>query len=190
MADEDTYSTFKLEEVEPRHGIQWFRGQVPNGLSGVVAGTYGDSTHVSRVTVDALGIVRFAENVAIQFPDNAGTNGQNGQNGTNGLAGVDLDPANIPLAGNSAVFTHGLGAVPTFYQLFLLCTVDQGTFVVDDQVDFASIHDEALGVSCNATTITVTRRSTAANITLTEQAGGVSLSIDPARWIIIGFAAL
>lgn len=38
-------------------------GDLPN--SGVTAGTYGDATHVSQVTVDAQGLITSASNVAI-----------------------------------------------------------------------------------------------------------------------------
>lgn len=40
--------------------------------SGVSAGTYGDATHVSQVTVDAKGRVTTAANIAITFPPDTG----------------------------------------------------------------------------------------------------------------------
>lgn len=42
---------------------------IGHSLSGATAGEYGDSTHVSKVTVDAAGHVTAAESVAIAFPD-------------------------------------------------------------------------------------------------------------------------
>lgn len=42
---------------------------IGHNLSGVTTGTYGDSTHVSKVVVDEAGHVTSAEQVAITFPE-------------------------------------------------------------------------------------------------------------------------
>lgn len=42
---------------------------IGHSLSGATAGTYGDSTHVAKVAVDAAGHVTSAEQVAIAFPE-------------------------------------------------------------------------------------------------------------------------
>lgn len=42
---------------------------IGHSLSGAIAGTYGDSTHVAKVAVDAAGHVTSAEQVAIDFPE-------------------------------------------------------------------------------------------------------------------------
>lgn len=111
--DEQGFSTFKMQEVEPRHGLQWFKGQVPNGLSGVTAGAYGDATHVGRFVVNQLGIIVAAANVPIGFPvaeDTAA--GTTTTLSISEYATPDADQVSLAAGDNYIVYPHGLAGVP------------------------------------------------------------------------------
>lgn len=135
MAEDPTFTTFKLEEKEPRHGLQWFRGQVPNGLSGVVAGTYGDSTHVGRFTVNALGIITQAANIDIGSPVSSNpTAGTTINIGIEEYATPDADQVLLAPGDNYVVYPHGLSGVPHSVRWVIIPTQDIAGYLAGDEI--------------------------------------------------------
>ena len=75
-ADTTIAATTKTDTFSVASGNKWVdvgsngkQINIGHSLSGVTAGTYGDSTHVAKVAVDAAGHVTSAEQVAIAFPE-------------------------------------------------------------------------------------------------------------------------
>jgi hypothetical protein len=110
------------------YGFNQLSGQIDPTLqlpdSGVTAGTYGDSTHVAAVTVDAKGRVTAASSVAISGGAGSGTvnSGTSGQFATYPSTGTavsghtlvsgDIPTLNQSTTGNAATAT-ALAATPT-----------------------------------------------------------------------------
>ena len=142
-----------MEEVEPRHGLQWFRGQVPNGLSGVLAGTYGDSLNVGQFTVNALGIITFAQNVPIGFPAQSdASSGTTINIGIKEYATPDADQVTIALALNNISYNHGLGGVPHSVRWVAIPQADIGGYVAGEEIpletfEFNGLSGGHLGVA-------------------------------------------
>lgn len=75
-ADTTIAATTKTDTFSVASGNKWVdvgsngkQINIGHSLSGATAGTYGDSTHVAKVAVDAAGHVTSAEQVAIAFPE-------------------------------------------------------------------------------------------------------------------------
>lgn len=75
-ADTTVAATAKTDTFVLATGNKWVdvnangkQINIGHSLSGATAGNYGDSTHATKVTVDAAGHVTSAESVAIAFPD-------------------------------------------------------------------------------------------------------------------------
>lgn len=75
-ADTTIAATTKTDTFAVASGNKWVdvgsngkQINIGHSLSGATAGTYGDSTHVAKVAVDAAGHVTSAEQVAIAFPE-------------------------------------------------------------------------------------------------------------------------
>lgn len=75
-ADTTIAATTKTDTFSVASGNKWVdigsngkQINIGHSLSGATAGTYGDSTHVAKVAVDAAGHVTSAEQVAIKFPE-------------------------------------------------------------------------------------------------------------------------
>lgn len=75
-ADTTIAATTKTDTFSVASGNKWVdvgsngkQINIGHSLSGATAGTYGDSTHVAKVAVDAAGHVTSAEQVSIAFPE-------------------------------------------------------------------------------------------------------------------------
>jgi len=58
----------------------WYPGNADLPVSGVTAGTYGDATHSSQITVAASGLVTAASNVLITGGGGGGAGSEIGYN--------------------------------------------------------------------------------------------------------------
>lgn len=75
-ADTTIAATSKTDTFSVASGNKWVdinsdgkQINIGHNLSGAIAGTYGDGTHVAKVAVDEAGHVTNAEQVAIDFPE-------------------------------------------------------------------------------------------------------------------------
>jgi len=101
----------------------------------------------------------------------------------------DFESAEIAFpaaAGTVASTPHGLGAVPTSWQVVIRCKVPDRGYSIGDEVDFtrtvpASGHYVASWV--NATEIGIARGSS--NIYLTAKDGSSTANLTPSSWVVV-----
>lgn len=104
----------------------------------------------------------------------------------------------IPAAGSKVEFTHGLGAVPFYFDIVLVCTDAGGDvgYSLDDEVRasaaWESVGDEEIHLDAmykTATVIGIVRASDMTNIYLPNKGTGVrTVAITTSKWKLKGYA--